>query len=199
MGEKFRRLLDEIRLSSVILILIGAVLLLRPDSGAKALTLIVGWILVIAGGIGVAGSVFSRMAFGYGTMGSSLIMLLLGILIVSRPLMLASLFGVVIGAYLVFSGLGSLGDAGRLRANGQSWVFGMIWGGVSVIVGVGLILSPMTSSRLVMMLAGLVMIVCGVGSIVTRVRLKHFLQERERQSRPYRDCFGVDEDDIIDV
>lgn len=198
MRERIGRILSSVRLSSVILILIGAVLLLRPDAGARALTLVVGWILVIAGGVGLGSALLARMTLGYGAMGSSLMMLLLGILIVSRPMMLASLFGVVIGAYLIFSGLGSLGDAGRLRANGQSWVLGMIWGGASVVVGVYLILSPMTSSRFVMMIAGLAMIACGVGSIVTHVRLTKFLEEQERAFRPRND-FGIDDDDIIDV
>lgn len=198
MRERFRRIFGSIRLSSVILILIGAVLLLRPDAGAKALTLVAGWILIAAGAACLGGALLARMTLGYGTMGSSLMMLLLGLLIVTRPMMLASLFGVVIGAYLVFSGLGSLGDAGRLRANGQSWVPGMLWGGASVVVGVYLIISPMTSSRFVMMIAGLAMIACGVGSIVTHVRLTRFLEEQERAFRPRSD-FGIDDDDIIDV
>lgn len=197
MNDRIRRIFSSVRLSSVILILIGAVLLVRPDFGSKAVTLTLGWLLVIAGGIGVASSIVSRMAFGYGTMGSSMMMLLFGILILSRPLMLASLFGVVLGAYLVFSGLGSFADAGRLRSNGQGWIFGMIWGIISVIAGVYLIISPMTSSRLVMSVAGIMMIVCGAGSIVTHVKLARFLEEQQNPFRYYNT--DDDDDNIIDV
>lgn len=197
MSDRIRSILGSIRLSSVILILIGAVLLIRPDFGSKAVTLTLGWILVIAGGIGVATSLYSRMAFGYGTMGSSLMMLLLGILILSSPMMLASLFGVVLGAYLVFSGLGSFADAGRLRRNGQGWILGMVWGAISVAVGVYLIVSPMTSSRFVMAVAGIIMIACGIGSIVTHAKLARFM---EQQRDPFH-FFDTDDDDdnIIDV
>lgn len=196
MSDRIRRILGSIRLSSVILILIGAVLLVRPDAGSKAVTLTLGWILVIAGGIGVATSLYSRMAFGYGTMGSSLMMLLFGILILSRPMMLASLFGVMLGAYLVFSGLGSFADAGRLRRNGQGWILGMIWGVISVVVGVYLIVSPMASSRFVMSVAGFAMIACGVGSIVTHAKLARFMEQQD----PFRFFDSDDDDDnIIDV
>ena len=203
MWERVQKLLRSVRPGSVILIILGAVLLLSPDSGSRVITLTLGWLLVIAGGLSVAASLFSRMAFGYGTMGSGLAMLLVGVLIVSRPMMLASLFGVVVGAYLVFSGLGSLGDAGRLRSNGQKWGFGMLWGLLSVIVGVYLILSPMTSSRLVMMIAGGAMIACGVGRIATHAKLARFLDAQRnfdpRGSFEAFDSYDDGDDNIIDV
>lgn len=196
MSDRIRRIFSGIRLSSVILILIGAVLLVRPDVGSKAVILTLGWILVIAGGIGLAASFWSRMAFGYGTMGSSMMMLLFGALILSSPIVLASLFGVVLGAYLVFSGLGSFVDAGRLRKNGQSWILGMIWGIISVVIGVYLIISPMASSRFVMTVAGIMMIACGIGSIVTHAKLIRF---KEEQQNPFRFFHSDDDDHIIDV
>ena len=200
MGERIQRLLRSVRLSSVVLIVLGAVLLLCPDFGSKAITLTLGWILILAGGISVGTSLWSRMTFGYGAMGSGLVMLLLGIFLVSRPMVLASLFGVVLGAYLVFSGLGSFSDAMRLRRIGQNGMGGLIWGGVSAVAGVVLMLSPMTSSRFVMSLAGLAMIACGVGSIVTHMRLTRLL---ENQQDPFRSPFGFgrddDDDNIIDV
>ncbi len=196
MSDRIQRIFSSIRLSSVLLVLIGVVLLIRPDFGSKAVTLTLGWGLLIAGGIGVASSIFSHMAFGYGSMGSSLMMLLMGIMIVSRPLMLASLFGVVIGLYLVFSGIGSFMDAGRLRRNGQGWIFGMIWGSVSVAVGAYLIISPMASSRFVMSVAGIIMIACGVGSVLTHAKLARFSEEQQNSCGFYR---SDDDDNIIDV
>ncbi len=195
MSDRIRRILSSVRLSSVILILIGAVLLVRPDAGSRAVILTLGWILAIAGGLGVAASVFSRMTFGYGTMGSSLMMLLLGVLILSRPMVLASLFGVVLGAYLVFSGLGSFADAGRLRSNGQGWILGMVWAVISVVAGVYLIISPMASTRFVMIVAGIMMIACGAGSIVTHAKLARFM---EQQQNPFH-FYDEDDDNIIDV
>ena len=200
MGERFQRLLRSIRPSSVILIVIGAVLLLCPDFGARAITMTLGWLLILGGGISIGTALWSRMAFGYGPMGSGLVMLLLGIFLVSKPLVLASLFGVVLGAYLMFSGFGSFSDALRLRRIGQSGLGGLIWGGASALVGFVLMLSPMTSSRFIMSLAGFAMIACGIGSIVTHMRLTRFLED---QQDSFRNPFGFgrddDDDNIIDV
>ena len=196
MRDGFRRIFGSVRLSSVILILIGAVLLIHPDFGSRALTLTLGWMLVIAGGIGVAVSLYTRMMLGFGTAGGSLMMLLAGVLILSSPMMLASLFGLVLGAYLVFSGLGSFADARRLRSVGQPWALGMLWAAATALVGLSLILSPMTSSRVVMRLAGLAMIVFGAGSIVTHARLSRFLRD---QDRFFDRLGGEDDDNIIDV
>ena len=195
MGDRFRRFFENIRLSSVILIVLGAVLLIHPDFGSKALTLTLGWLLVLAGGIGVAVSLYTRLTFGFGTAGASMMMLLAGILILSSPMILASLFGILLGGYLVFSGFGSFADARRLRSVGQSCTAGMIWAVVTTAVGVYLILSPMTSSRFVMSVAGLVMIVCGIGSIVTHARLSRFLHQQESLF----DRLDEDDDNIIDV
>ena len=195
MGDRFRRLFESVRLSSVILILIGAVLLFNPDFGSRALILTLGWLLVLAGAVGVAASLYSRLTFGYGTAGGSLVMLLAGILILSRPMVLASLFGVVLGAYLVFSGIGSFADARRLRSSGQRWELGMVWAVVTAAVGVYLIVSPMTSSRFVMTVAGVAMIVCGLGSIMTHARLARFLQNQQHLFGRMDD----DDDNIIDV
>ena len=197
MNDRIRNILGSIRLSSVILILLGLVLLIRPDSGAKALTLTFGWLLVLIGGIGVGGALMAKLTFGYGAMGTSLTMLLVGILIVSRPMMLASLLGMILGAYLVFSGIGSFADARRLRINGRSSLFGLIWAVVSVAVGVYLMAAPMATSRIVMMVAGLAMIACGIGSIVTHARVQKLRQDLYRAQRSAMD--GLDEDNIIDV
>ena len=193
MKNRFRHFAENIRLSSVVLILLGFLLMLCPDFGSKAVALALGWGLTVLGILAVAATLISHRAFGYGVMGGGLVLLILGVTVLSKPMLLASMVGILLGGYLAFTGFGVLSDAFRLRRNGFGGTMGMVWAALLLVLGMILILSPMTTSRVVMRLVGGVMIICGVGGTVNRYRLRHFL---EQQSRRFE---APEEDDIIDV
>ena len=134
------------------------------------MAVVIAWLLMLGGSAGLLIGVLSWPAFGFGTMIGSGAGLVVGIYILRHPLSLASILGVVLGVLLAAQGLGSLGDSLRLRRVGAVWIPGLVWSAVTILLGLILIFSPLTSSRIVMTVVGLVMILCGGASLYTHYK-----------------------------
>lgn len=176
MAKDIKKTITRARWGSVALILIGVVLLVNPDFGSAMVAKVLGWGLVALAGICLAAGVLTWPGMGFGTLGGSCAGLLLGIYILRNPLSLASILGMMLGIFLTVQGIGALADALRLRRNDQGWLGPIILAAATLILGLVLLFSPLTTSRLVMIIAGIVMIVCGVGNLVTHFRASRYIE-----------------------
>lgn len=170
MKNNISKHLAQARWGSIALIVLGLVLLLFPDFGSSTVAVILAWVLMIGGSAGLLIGVLSWPAFGFGTMIGSGLVLAAGIYILRHPLSLASILGVLLGVLLTAQGLGALGDALRLRRGGGLWVPGLVLSILTMVFGLILIFSPLTSSRIVMTVVGLVLIVFGAGNLYTHFK-----------------------------
>ena len=170
MKNNISKHLAQARWGSIALIVLGLVLLLFPDFGSSTVAVILAWVLMIGGSAGLLIGVLSWPAFGFGTMIGSGLVLVAGIYILRHPLSLASILGVLLGVLLTAQGLGALGDALRLRRGGGLWVPGLVLSILTMVFGLILIFSPLTSSRIVMTVVGLVLIVFGAGNLYTHFK-----------------------------
>ena len=170
MKNNISKHLAQARWGSIALIVLGLVLLLFPDFGSSTVAVILAWILMIGGSAGLLIGVLSWPAFGFGTMIGSGLVLVAGIYILRHPLSLASILGVLLGVLLTAQGLGALGDVLRLRRGGGLWVPGLVLSILTMVFGLILIFSPLTSSRIVMTVVGLVLIVFGAGNLYTHFK-----------------------------
>lgn len=145
----------------VLLMVLGLTLLINPDSASALLSQVLGWCVFLTGvGFGVAA--VSRINVSKGWIGlliASIICLGLGGALVRHPLALASFMGRILGLVLVLYG-------GRdfFRGSGKTW--GLVTAGIGLI----LLLLPMTTSRLVFSLCGLVMLIVGTLMLLDRLR-----------------------------
>jgi len=149
-------------LQSALLVVFGVVLILKPDLGSAAVASVLGWILILAGAVGLLISVLGRQVRRTGEILGSVLVLALGIFLVKRPLALASLLGIVLGAYLLFLGFGSLRTALQLKSRGYGFLPNLILAAGMLFFGIGLMASPLSASQLIMRLVGVAMAICGV-------------------------------------
>ena len=158
-------------LTPVILILLGLILTFSPDSATTLLIKIIGWVLLAAAlGLGI-----SAVAVPGGTAGKVLgavICGVSGIYMVTHPLDLAAWFGRLIGVLLLIQGIQNILYQ-RLRG---STVFLPI---LTAVVGAVLLILPMTTSRLVFTIIGIVVLIIGGLMLVDRIRHPAGLQEPE--------------------
>lgn len=165
-------------LGSVLMIVFGFILLLNPDLGSAALASVLAWLLVA---IGAGGLILGVPAgAGLGQLGGSILALVGGIWLLKDPLMLARLLGIGLGLLLASQGYNALTDALSVRRCGGLYLPGMVFGGIMLILGLGLVFSPLGASRFVMTVAGLVMIICGIGNLVSHRRSVRYIQDHEK-------------------
>ena len=149
-------------LPPVILILLGLILCFSPDSATTLLIRIIGWVLIVvavglgASAVALPGSMVSKVL-------GTLIFGGAGIFMVTNPLILAAWFGRLIGILLLIQGIQDI----LYQKVRMGSVFLPI---LTAVVGTVLMVLPMTTSRLVFMIAGVVVLLIGIFMLVDRLR-----------------------------
>ena len=174
---------------AVLLILAGILLLFRPDFGSATLSLIVGWALILISGGMLIYSLFFLPSYGWMQLLLSAVFLGLGIYIVCNPLFLASILGMVLGIWLAIQGAVALRSAYLEKKLGFSATFSLILGLLMVIFGIVLIFVPLTTSRILMILVGISLILFGGAKLIVCIRFAK--EEKEHPEKP--DIIDADE------
>ena len=170
-------------LGAALMIVFGIILLFNPDLGSAAVATVLGWILVACGGFGLFVSVMNRAHGTGGGIVISIVLLVLGIYLLKNPLVLASLLGVLLGAFLLLQGVAGYKRASAGRSQGVLWVPGMVLSVIMFVAGLMLIFSPLATSRLVMTLAGVVLIGCGIANLAECRRERKRIQSKGNAER----------------
>ncbi len=161
----------------LLVIALGLVLIINPDSASAVISKIIGWIIILTGiGFGVSAIWSERGRIPKGI--AAVVLAMVGGWLVKNPLALAAWFGRIIGILLIFDGIE---DISQLRKHGMTFRMPLI----ITVVGIILVVMPMTTSRLVFSLCGVVVLLVGVGMLLDRIR------DKKRLNAP--------KDDIIDA
>ena len=152
--------LVQLYLAPVLVILLGALLLISPDSASVLISRLLGGVLTIVGIVFGIGFLSGRRT---GKLVTALAFLAAGSILSRNPLLLASFAGRIIGLILLIDGIGDLLNARRQGIRGLMPL-------VVTVLGAVLTLMPMTASRLVFALCGLVVAIVGVMMLLERIR-----------------------------
>lgn len=161
---KKQEILSYIRLflAPVLVMLLGLILIINPDSATALISKIMGSIIILIGvGFGIS-AIFEKKGSTAKAI-AAVVMAVAGGWLVNNPLALAAWIGRFIGVLLVIDGLQ---DIQELRRFGKTFLMPLI----VAIMGVVLILMPMTTSRLVFTLCGVVVLVIGAAMLLDRLK-----------------------------
>ena len=174
----------------LLLVALGCLLIFRPDFGSAAVAMVLGWVAIAIGSIMIFVCLLSWPVLGIPQLMTGIAAAGFGVFILLKPLMLASIFGIAVGIYLAFQGFISILESGKLRKFGHSSLASLIIGLIMLALGLLLIFAPLTSSRLVMMLIGISMVVCGS----VRLLLRAWAVRRLSQPKNDPNIIDADED-----
>ena len=161
-------------LAPVALVVLGIILFFVPDTGSILLSKILGWVLTLAG---ITAILWAILAREWGKVAVGLVLVGIGSVLLAKPLALAAFVGRILGVVLAFRGI--------VEWTQSATRHGKLLCVVVTLVGVVLILMPMSASRLVFSGCGLVLVICGVMMLVQRLRQQRYLPKNR--------------DDIIDA
>ena len=153
--------------SPVLLILLGAVLLFNPDSASAMIARLLGWTVLIAGIGCILAAVFSRDRIAGKVLGA-IVCISLGSWLLANPLLLAAGIGRFLGILIAIRGIRDL-FLSRSRGHGQVIAI------VTTLVGIVLAVLPMTTSRLVFSICGVVVLLVGVAMLIDRLKDHRYL------------------------
>lgn len=153
--------------SPVAVTLLGLLLVVNPDSASVLISRVLGWALTVIGiGFGIAAILDRDRAVRRGI--TAVLFACTGGVLSANPLLLAAWMGRLIGILIALRGVRDL----LLHASrGYSRILALI----TIAVGALLVVLPMTTSRLVFSLCGLVVLFIGIGMLLDRIRNRKYL------------------------
>ena len=172
--------------SSLLCVLLGLVLVLRPGLSVRIVCTAVGIVLILSGVTRIIdwfcardGSMYAQMNLIFG-----IVLVVVGVWIVVKPDKVLAIIPIIVGIVIGMHGLNNMKQAIELwRDKYDKWWVAFILGALTVGLGVLLICRPFAAIDTVVMLIGFFMIYDGLSNIwiVTRIykNAKMFKQEME--------------------
>jgi len=162
---------------SILMILCGVILTIKPDTASALISAVIGWLL-IAGGVAALIAGFAG-GFGTGSVVTGAVLLIAGAWLHRNPLMIASVLGVVLGLLVLSQGWRAVKDAQRIKRGGGFWVPGAVLAVLELLVGVRLILSPLSVSRLVLTVVGIALTAIGACNLVAHYKSVKYIPDSD--------------------
>lgn len=144
----------------VVLIVLGLVLVFCPDTASALISKVVGWGLLMAG-IVVAVAMVVDSDWSVSKVLTVLTLVILGRWLMTHPLAWAAWGGRIIGLLLLLRGIRDFTQSVLTQ--------GKVLSILTAVLGLVLILMPMTASRMVFSLCGVVILAVGGGMLAERV------------------------------
>lgn len=174
-NERIKELLLRYAWPAVMVIL-GLVLVFSPDTASTLIAKIIGWVLI---GIGVCAVIAAIASAGHERarlIVAAVLCLGVGIFITAFPLVLAEALGRFFGLFLAIRGVSDIQKAVQKRKAGLPYQFSLGVAVLTLAAGVVLALLPLTLSRIILNICGLVLIVIGVVSLISRNQEQKLLE-----------------------
>jgi membrane protein HdeD len=155
-------------LEGVLLLILGLAAAVLPGLAGIAGALVFGWILIVSGLFGLATLMGSRahthVAFG---VISSLIAIVVGALVIWRPLLGAISLAILLAVYLLIDGMAMIGmglDQRRRPAKGWPWL--VVAGVIDILLGLFILaLGPLPETVVVGYVIAIDLAVAGIALI----------------------------------
>ena len=145
---------------AVLMILCGGILAVFPDSASVLISAVLGWLLIVVGVMMLLAGILGGIAAMTIIQGAVLIMT--GAWLHRHPLMIASVLGIILGLTALSQGWKKGKRAMGRKMYGRFWIWDAGMAALELLAGLVLILTPLSLSRAVVTVAGIVMVVCGV-------------------------------------
>ncbi len=164
-------------IAGVLLLAAGLMMAMSPAATMRAISILLGLILIIAGGVDLAVYLgFRRLLCGVGWMlASGLVTLLLGVLVLFNKWITAVTVPVLFSVWILFAGAATAVRALDLHHfHMRSWLLYLILGLLQVVLGIVALFQPLAAATLVSILVGVQLMLRGVDVICTAVIFDSF-------------------------
>ena len=173
MDQKFASTKLGTIVSGVALAAMGIILFTNPQSAMLTITVMLGWVLVVMGIVSLA-SALTRWSVILSTadLYAGIVELLFGILLLNIPGFFVTWIFILLGIFILVSGLNSLYGANALQALGLPRAGTAKVGAIlAIVLGVLVLFSPGLFADTTMVICGIALVYCGIVRIVDGVRM----------------------------
>lgn len=180
MEKYFKKLSQISTITSIIFIVVGIFLFLKPETTLSLISYILG-LIILANGIMNLIRYFSNQErnnlydFGFisGIMG-----VVIAIIFISQPNMIVSIIPLILGIWILINGIVKLQFAMNLRNyQNSNWIRSVVISGINVFLGIILVLNPFGGAVVLTRIIGAFLIVYAILDLLESRTIKKTLQD----------------------
>lgn len=198
LGENIKKKLLAVNIWSLILLIIGIFLLVRPESTLFVICRLLGVAMIVIGALLIASYINMRgEPVAAGALAGGVILAAFGIFILARPDVIAAFAGILFAVILISYACGQFVEMSTLRTfHDDRWYLCLIGGIVTLILGVVFLFHPMRLTSVLVQVAGAAMIYAAICGFVFHKRTADFASEVHDAAEEFRRAEDEFEDEM---
>jgi uncharacterized membrane protein HdeD (DUF308 family) len=160
-----RQSLKTLKLTSIVLILVGIVGIALPQFLSMAIALFAGWLMILAGSIALFVT-WHGFRDRWVAWLKPFVLIAIGLLILFNPVAGTAAFGLMLAIYFLFDGFSGIGSAWEMRPQ-KGWGWLMFNGVTSLLLAAILIVGwPFSSAWMIGLFIGISLFIDGVSLLM---------------------------------
>ncbi|MGN8738469.1 HdeD family acid-resistance protein [Bilifractor sp. HCP3S3_D3] len=198
LGENIKKKLLAVNIWSLILLIVGIFLLVRPESTLFVICRLLGVAMIVIGALLIASYINMRgEPVAAGALAGGVILAAFGIFIVARPDVIAAFAGILFAVILISYACGQFVEMSTLRTfHDDRWYLCLIGGIVTLILGVVFLFHPMRLTSVLVQVAGAAMIYAAICGFVFHKRAADFASRVHDAAEEFRRAEDEFEDEM---
>ncbi len=198
LGENIKKKLLAVNIWSLILLIIGIFLLVRPESTLFVICRLLGVAMIVIGALLIASYINMRgEPVAAGALAGGVILAAFGIFILARPDVIAAFAGILFAVILISYACGQFVEMSTLRTfHDDRWYLCLIGGIVTLILSVVFLFHPMRLTSVLVQIAGAAMIYAAICGFVFHKRTADFASEVHDAAEEFRRAEDEFEDEM---
>lgn len=198
LGENIKNKLLAVNIWSLILLIVGIFLLVRPESTLFVICRLLGVAMIVIGALLIASYINMRgEPVAAGALAGGVILAAFGIFIVARPDVIAAFAGILFAVILISYACGQFVEMSTLRTfHDDRWYLCLIGGIVTLILGVVFLFHPMRLTSVLVQVAGAAMIYAAICGFVFHKRAADFASRVHDAAEEFRRAEDEFEDEM---
>ena len=158
---------------SLIILLLGIVLVIKPGGTLNVICRIVGFAFLLAAAV--------LAVFGFGSreekkqrafyFSGAVLAALIGIILIANPKFVISLLPIAVGLFVIVNGAINFMQALSIRKSGKRWGVHMVLAVLTILLGVVIFTNPFSTMELLVRIMCVILIYDGISNLITASRL----------------------------
>ena len=162
----------------VVTLVLGIVVTIHPSGSLNVIAVLVGILLIVSGLFHLVRIFDPAEPHRLWLTISALFLIVIGVVLIRHLHLTVALFGLLIGITWIVQGIGAL--AGAFAGSREGAVWWGVFGAISLIAGIVVTASPVTSVTVLAVLLGIWFIIMGVFEVAAALIIRHAVSPASR-------------------
>lgn len=180
MKDMLKKTTNKNMITSIIILLFGIFIFIKPDTTVKTISFLLGIILLISGINNIVGAFNNKESINDLNIAIGIIIIVASLVLFFNPTIIASIIPLIVGIYMIISSAFKLQYLYSLKSLTNKWDTSVvIIAIVTLILGVLLVFNPFGGVIAITKLIGIFLVIYAILDIVNNINIKKKVKDVE--------------------